>query len=97
VFATVVRGPAGVIDGLGPIILGSGFWDLAPPASRLACIVAAPPRLGYEGPLDPREPLLPWAFPLSGLASVEPRITTSGSNPLLGFVFAANGVLRNGL
>jgi hypothetical protein len=40
--------------------------------------------------------LLPWAFPLSGLSSVEPRITTSGSNPLVGFVFAMIGALRNG-
>lgn len=43
-FATVVADPLVVMNGLGPIMLGSGSWDLAPPASRFRVLLR--PRLG---------------------------------------------------
>jgi hypothetical protein len=91
------RGPAGVIDGHGPIFFKLRLLGFGPTGQPFSSIAAAPPRLGYEGAASIHEPFLPWACPLSGLESVEPRIATSGSYPLVGFVFAAVGGLRNGV
>jgi len=45
------RGPAAVLDGLGPISFKLRLLGFSPAGQPFSCIGAAPPRLGYEGPL----------------------------------------------
>jgi hypothetical protein len=52
--------------------------------------------LGTKGRLDPRT-IAALGFSSLRFSSAEPRLTTSGSYPLVGFVLAADGVLRNGV
>ena len=44
------RGPAGVIDGHGPIFFKLRLLGFGPAGQPFSSIAAAPPRLGYEGP-----------------------------------------------
>ena len=70
--------------------LSSGFWDLAPPASRFRALVRPRLGLGTKGRFDPR------TVSALGFSSFGRRVRRTPAHrfrsyPLVGFVFAAVG------
>jgi hypothetical protein len=88
------RGPVLVLAGMGRFVLSSGFWDLAPPASRFRALVRPRLGLGTKGRFDPRT-VLPWASPLSGFAPSNPGSPLPG--PIRSWALSSrrSAVLRN--
>jgi hypothetical protein len=91
VFATVVADPSWLWRARADRLSELRLLGFSPAGQPFSCIGAAPPRLGYEGPLRSTNRFCPGLLLFRASRPSNPGSPLLGSYPLVGFVFAAVG------